>query len=174
MRTRIYFRPSSHSDDGTVVATFKNAAEAKKVAEQINSFHKKNRVILIFNNEPEGTIDHYTKRLKQLGATKAEYYMCYEKLIVHVTLPIGVNEETIPLVVNTETSVILKELRRLCPKPQIKKTKNQQWVTLEFRYEGEGLLAACGTVLSFDNPLGRYNKEVAIPANVKVTVLTAL
>jgi hypothetical protein len=167
----VRFRPSSHSDDGTLIATFKNAAEAKKVAERIDTVPlkgKKNKVVLVFNNELEGSIDWYTKRLKSLGAIRTKYYMRYEELVIRVFLPLGITKAMLPLVVNVETFEILRELRKRCPEQSIKEFKTKKGLVLRFKYEGEGLLDRCGTVLSFD-----HSKEVSIPNNVKVTVVRA-
>jgi hypothetical protein len=167
----IRFRPSSHSDDGTIVATFKTEAKAKEAAECIDTFQlrrDKNKVVLVFCNEPPGSIDWYTKSLNSHGAVQTKYYMRYEELVIRVFLPLGVTRAMVPLIVNVETFKILQELRQRCPKQNIKEIKTEGGLVLRFKYEGEGILDRCGTELSFD-----YGKEFPIPDNVKVIVMKA-
>jgi hypothetical protein len=163
------FRPSSHSDDGTLVATFKSEAEARRANLRVEGSVIGKQVVLQFNNQPEGSIGHYEAQLETLGARDVAYYDRYEELLIQVTLPPMTTEGIVPLVVNAETAMIIRELSKLCPKRNIKFVKGETQTTLEFRYAGEGLMAKMGTALEFF-----YGQEVPIPSNIKVTVLRAL
>lgn len=131
----VRFRPSSHSEDGTVVAVFKSEAAAKRAAAQCGGRHFGRKVKFFASNAEYGTLNRVSDSMWKAGAEKVFRYLHYQELIIEVRLPAGVRRETIPLVCDSDTAAIIRHLEALCGKPEEVVTRRSR--KLIFRYAGD-------------------------------------
>jgi len=134
----IKFRPSSHSEDGTIVATFSNEERAKEVAKRLKRYGARRldcRVGVSCSDAEYGTLDRVNNIFNECDAEDMEQYDLYQEFIIEVTLPIGVPFSAVPLIVDRETAEIIAKLTRWLGKPEEKLTRRSK--KLIYRYEGE-------------------------------------
>jgi alpha-L-fucosidase len=134
----IKFRPSSHSEDGTIIATFSNEKRAKEVVKRLKRYGARQlgcRVGVSCSDAEYGTIERVDEVFSEYDAEDVEQYDMYQELIIEVTLPIGVPLSAVPLVVDRETAEIIVKLTKWLGKPEEKLTRQSK--KLIYRYEGE-------------------------------------
>jgi hypothetical protein len=137
MQLKMRLRPSSHSDDYTLIYSFPTHEAAEKGAEAVGAKADGNRVIYHLWIECEkGEVVKDAQRIKlEIGATNCKVYHDYQNLEIVATLPKGASNDVQPLILTNEQVRIITLLKRLCPPP---KTKNLETTTqLTFRYEGD-------------------------------------
>jgi len=134
----IKFRPSSHSEDGTIIATFPNEKRAKEVAKRLKRYGARRldcRVGVSCSDAEYGTIEQVDEIFDKYNAEDVEQYDMYQELIIEVTLPIEMPLSVVPLIVDRETAEIIVKLTRWLGKPEEKLTRQSK--KLIYRYEGE-------------------------------------
>jgi len=137
----IHLRPSSHSEDGTVIASFDRRDQAKLCAEKLarklecascSSFNRKVKVKC--GDCDYGTLDVAMKLLKGYGAKRIEEVGSYQELTIQVTLPPRITIAATPLVLDQNTAELLQNLYEACPAPTRKETETK--TVLTFKYKG--------------------------------------
>ena len=175
----IKFRPSSHSEDGTIVATFEKREVAKKALEKLDQVLQcascsvfKKKVKVKCGDCEYGTLDRATHILVRFGAKSVEEVGSYQELTITVTLPPKVTIETSPLVLDKNTASIIKELVAICPRPKQKMTEKETVYT--FKYSGPSIFMPLLFVQS-ESPRGtlwiRGNQTHPIPESITITGL---
>jgi len=138
MMLSVKFRPSSHSEDGTIVATFKSVEDAKKAFNLVRlrgGRRLENQVAVACNDAESGTLNEVREILEGCNPSRIEDYGIHHKLVIEVTLPKQVTLKTVPLVVDRETANIVMRLVNWLGNPEeitTPKTKK-----LIFHYEGD-------------------------------------
>jgi hypothetical protein len=152
MKMQIRFRPSSHSEDVSLVATYNNVKTAKKVAGRLKRF-----VADCKNNPKKYDLD-WSADEAQISATKnkvnfyvytAGYleeveaiiaaenpvdYLDYQGIDVTVTLPKALTTATMALVLTPEEVEMLKWLKLILGRPKVK--SNGKILMLNWHYHG--------------------------------------
>jgi hypothetical protein len=158
MRTGIRLRPSSHSDDVCIVATFKSAKTAAKAAAHLDRF------ITDYRNNPQkydldwgpndaevftvenrvnfsvytaGCLDEVNEIIASHRPTKTEDYVDYQEAEIEVTLPKALTPATMALLLPPEEVDMLKWLKSV-EGPKVKNRGKTQ--TLTWHYAGSGVL----------------------------------
>ena len=160
MNLCLKFRPSSHSDTATVVATFENSKVAKRAAALGAKCSGKQAFSQVYH-AVEGTIDSLEDRFKQMGATAVAAYACYQELTITVQLPSGTSDETLPLIADWRVVELVRRLRSLHV-PRRTRIRDDVQKTY-FRYSG-GMI--------FENGRFRFADGTTLPQpeNVKVKI----
>jgi hypothetical protein len=134
------FRPSSHSVDYTIVATFKTEAEAKQKQAEILRKHnfegelRSNKILVSLSQTSESGADDTVDCLAPY-TNNVQVYNNYQEMTITFTLPRGLNNPITGLIFSHDQQEIYNRLCKLCGKPKITRVKNSEfWV---FRYEGE-------------------------------------
>jgi len=175
MITIYHFRPSSHSEDGTIVATFKNKVEAQKAAKKFNEEAREddnyscstieNRLILYFGDAQYGTMDEIAERLKYL-ADDIQDYNLYQELTIEVCLPTKSTLAHLPLMLDRDSLEIVMWLLKT-GKPKTRQNKDSY--TLIFSYRGEEIYESQGNSFSEKEVLIINNRELEIGPHIKVS-----
>jgi hypothetical protein len=166
MQVTVKFRPSSHSEDGTIVATFANAKQAAQAAKHVQCYGGRrldNKVKVECCNGEYGTLQHAEDILRGYAPLKIEDLDDYQDLTIEVTLPRGITEEAAPLIINDNTLRIIRGLRRRCGKPQIidgKKTRK-----MVFHYVGEDTIYYKSSYETAHQKFGEFWLDETIPSN---------
>jgi hypothetical protein len=139
-KLQIKFRPSSHSVDLTIVATFNNETEAKKVAIKRATLPCRtvdNHLVVTISEATDYEAGKLRKQLREDGASKTRTYnnQDYQEAAVSIRVPLGITENTLPLMLNHEEINALKALETCCGNPQVAIDGNEQVWT--FKYMGE-------------------------------------
>jgi len=139
-RYLIKFRPSSHSTDLTIVASFNDESKAREAAENIVGSRCRivsNHVVVTIPEATDYEAGKMRKQLRTNGATKTQTYdsQYYQEATVSVRVPLEITENTMPLIFTDEERKALNALEKCCGKPQVTVEKNEQIWT--FRYMGE-------------------------------------
>lgn len=136
-KLKIHFRPSSHSEDGTIIATFKTQEQAKAAVRKVKHFGARRlnrRVAVTCLNGEYGTIEKSKKILTKLHPVHLkESDDCYQELAIEATFPKGATLETAQLMLNQEDLKILRGLIQECGQPEIVNTKRK--TMLRFRHK---------------------------------------
>jgi hypothetical protein len=133
------FRPSSHSEDGTVVAEFPDRKAATKAVAKFGGSRFGNKMGVTFDNGEYGTMDEAADKLEIAGALGVKQYYSYQELTVTITVPTGSTLGSLAVVIGAELATILKELTRLCKEPTTTVKGNTK--TLIFKYAGESIFS---------------------------------
>jgi hypothetical protein len=167
---KVKFRPSSHSEDGTIIATFADEKQAKAVAKRLRRYGARQlscRVGVSCSDAEYGTIERVNRIFDKCDAEEVEQDDMYQELIIEVTLPIGVPLNAVPLVVDPETAEIITKLTRWRGKPEEKLT--QQSRKLIYRYEGQKYVYSnCRTDESPFGALYVFGSRLRLTKAVKV------
>jgi len=131
----VNFRPSSHSEDYTVVADFENEKRAKKVAAKLHTRSVKNQVITRTSCVYLADAEEVERDLEKAGARKTQILNSYQKLLIKIATPEGAQEEVLPLFLSMAMVEVLKILKKVCKKPREEKKGGR--TSLVFRYVGE-------------------------------------
>jgi hypothetical protein len=144
MKVICRFRPSGHSEDGTVIAKFKTEALARAAAEKlrqklrIQCGRNKKTVAVYLHDENWGTFEKARELLKQLGVPNPQTYAedIIQDLTITITVPKGISDEAMPLVVDRETTRLIGLLRAHC---KCTKREGKRCTVLEFKYTGDSI-----------------------------------
>ena len=118
---KIKFRPSSHSEDGTIVAVFEDKEVARSVANKIRRLGGtlwENKLMVSGSSLNYGTLREAEAIFQEAGAKSISKPKHHQELIIRVCLPTGITEDAIPLVLDSNTLKLLQELTKACGKPQ--------------------------------------------------------
>jgi hypothetical protein len=162
---RFKFRPSSHSTDYTVVATYKSKPDAIKTQKTISAFltralkgkhpnffftegadwfahnskvRRKGKMV-VFTYDADKRIKYMEKLMKR-GARPSKLYWEPQKLTVHMLVPISITPETAPnviaIVLNPNRAKEIAWLNQKCSKPCVEDSHNNQKHYLVWKYWG--------------------------------------
>jgi hypothetical protein len=163
---RLKFRPSSHSDDFTLLAHYKTSKEADKAGQAIhrlledmkqpeNSYETDwepdeatvsvdgNKVT--FEVDTAGYLEDVYATLAKTGATNIESFQSYQEFTIQLVVPLKTSIEALPLILKEDDVSLLKWLTETCGQPKIMEEDNQtqiQWV-----YRGDGIYNESENVL---------------------------
>ena len=129
------FRPSSHSTDCTIVATYNSEETARKVGKKTGGYCFGNKVAQYVWNGTWEDVDEVIAELSSFDNESVHVYHCYQEIQVEVYLPKGATAETIPLLLTSDQLKIVRKLSQFC-KPKKEKV-DQQTDKLVFNYKGE-------------------------------------
>jgi hypothetical protein len=174
----IRLRPSSHSEDGTVIAYFDREDQAKlsakKLARELESvscsyFGRKVKVLCC--DSEYGALDDARGLLSSYGANDVEEVDSYQELTIQVTLPLRITSAAIPLVLDQNTAELLQNLYDACPEPTREETKTK--TVLTFRYKGPTIYMkfAFRKAGKPSEELWFNNDPRPVPPNFKITGL---
>jgi hypothetical protein len=132
------FRPSSHSDDSTIVAVFKTNQQAQDIADRLEQQATVNgkKLTVVTSNAEYGTSKNVETTLRRFKPQALEVYEYYQELKVMVKVVAGASPDALPLIMPTAVTTILVELLKRCPVEIAHKGKFDQWT---FHYRGEGI-----------------------------------
>ena len=151
------FRPSSHSDEWTIVATYpdkRKAEKAYKKLERLLEDMEKNESEyetdwrandancwlngkeVFFTVYTAGYLDDIYSVLEKFNPQKIEEYRDYQELTIKVRIPKGSTIESLALI-DEEEAKALKWLTEKCGKPKVEEDGDDQLHT--FNYKGEGI-----------------------------------
>jgi hypothetical protein len=154
------FRPSNHSEDYTIIATYKDAKTAKKVHSRLRRLLKdmaKHEVDYETDWGPEeancwvrdekvgftvytaGYLDD-VESIMNMAAKPTEYnvYRDYQVLEIRVKVPKGLGIETAMLILDFEEAEALRRLKQLSSKMEIQEAEDGSRYFV-FEYEGDGI-----------------------------------
>jgi len=138
----IHFRPSSHSEDGTVIATFKTAHDAVKALRRLKHFgarQVKNQVAIACLNAEYETLERANKILSKMQTVKIENFKEYHQIIIiEAVLPPKTSLKNAALVLDKKDVQLLMGLTRICGSPQTINMKKH--TVLRFKYVGDDML----------------------------------
>jgi hypothetical protein len=153
-----FFRPSSHSDDYSLIATFETVETAKRAMAAVGRLLKnmvdsskgyhadwmpdearlfRQKEVVTFAVNTAGDLKYPVAALKQWTPKKLEEYINYQELRVTVTLPLGMNAKTAALILGRDDVEMIRWLTKHAGKPQVKTEEKSQ--TLTWTYKGGGI-----------------------------------
>ena len=136
MKARIYFRPSSHSEDYTIVATFPSVEKALNAMKNAPAGKRRgNKLLVYLSNSYRIDADEVEAQLEEFEPSNVQVYDCYQELVVQFVLPRGISKDTLLLVLNREQLLIMHRLTTQCRTPKITRTNEKEIWT--FEYAGE-------------------------------------
>jgi len=165
----ILFKPSSHSDDHTIIATFKTNQQARCAAGYIRqqAMVEGKKVTVALHNAEYGTTESVEKTLKQFNPQELEAYNVYQELEITAKVIVGASPETLHLITSDDMATILIELLKKCPVKITHKGKFDQWT---FHYRGEGIFFG-----TYGNNAQDYfefdEKTIILPKEIHVRML---
>ena len=177
------FRPSSHSDDFTLIATYKDEESARKVEDALKRLLKDmeeniddydtdwspdeasvsldgNKVW--FEVYTAGYLDDVESVIRKVAKPEnIECYANYQEITVRVRIPKGLTIESAMLVLDKEEAEAIKWFIEKCGKPAIKECGDNTQI-LEWFYSGDEIYYDDTLYVGFEFYIGdRDNWEVA-------------
>jgi hypothetical protein len=156
------YRPSSHSDDYTLIVTYKSAKAAEKVKETLfkmledmqkgaNKYDTDwapddahvstdgNKVW--FEVYTAGYLDDVESVLRKVAVPKEEIecYRDYQELAVSVKVPKGLTPETAMLVLDRDEAEAIKWFKQSCGLPKTFECGDGEHQTFEWFYRGDNI-----------------------------------
>ena len=148
------FRPSSHSDEYTIIAKYQTVEEAKKVREAvekvINDFDSldvdwtsddaytycrdKEVVVTVYT---AGDLDPLINSIKTIKPSSVEYYTEYQELLIRVEVPEGATLAEAMLLFDTSEAAVARFLTENCGEPEGVKVGDKYF--LQWSYAGDGI-----------------------------------
>ena len=154
------FRPSSHSEDLTFIATYKSEEAAEKVYDTLKKmledmewnpddyetdWSPDEADVNLWGNEvwfgvyTAGYLDDVESVMKKVAIPeKLECYRDYQELVIRVKVPKGLTPETAVLVLDREEAEAIRSLMTLCGEPKIEKGEKDELVFVWY-YRGDGI-----------------------------------
>jgi len=185
MFENVKFRPSSHSEDYTIFARFKDAATAQHVAEILKKLledmekHPEDYEIDWLPDEAKVTqygdtveFTVYTAGyLQEVEATLRKYdsptelkvYRDYQELTIRLHLPEGATLETLPLLLDSEDLAIVRWLNQNCGEPQVIIRDGKK--LLAWHYAGDAIYYDGILYTDKGNPIGEKDYWEIIGGN---------
>jgi len=152
------FRPSSHSDDFTIIATYKDSKKAEKVKKALEKLLRdmdKNKDEYVVDWNPDeanvsldgnkvwfevytaGYLDDIESVIRKVAKpNNIEYYKRYQEITVRVKIPKDLTIETAMLVLDREEAEAIRWLREKCGEPKVEDCGDGTQV-LEWFYNGD-------------------------------------
>jgi len=177
------FRPSSHSDDFTLIATYKDAEKAEKVKRALERLLKDmeeniddyevdwspdnahvsldgNRVW--FEVYTAGYLDDVESVIRKVAKPEnIECYTNYQEITVRVRIPKGLTAESAMLVLDKEEAEAIRWFRENCGEPETMDCGDGTQI-LEWFYSGNEIYCNDTLYIGFEFYIGdRDNWEVA-------------
>jgi len=164
------FRPSSHSEDYTLIATFEKIEDAKRAATSMKRFLKdmanlsekhhvdwrpsdaillREKKVVTFTVYTAGDLKDPVAVLKEWNPKKLEVYENYQELRATVSLPSGMSVETAALVLGRDDAEMIRWFTKHVGKPKVK--KNEKTQTLTWTYKGDWIYDDSDGELHLDN-----------------------
>jgi len=133
------FRPSSHSEDWVIIATFndkKRASEtAEKIREKATTMLQSGKTLKLRGSSAEwGSGSYVMRTLRKLGAQKIKNPDSYQELEITITLPEKASINIAQLVATQKDLELINFLNANCKRKRQKKT--EKGLVLLFRYTG--------------------------------------
>ena len=177
------FRPSSHSDDYTLIATYKGTVRAEKAEKALKKLLKDMKdhsedydadwspdeahvsvsgKKVWFEVYTAGYLDDVESVLRKVAVPEeVECYSDYQELTVRVTVPKELTPESAMLVLEKEEAEAIKWFRENCGEPKVEDCGDGAHQTLEWFYSGDGISSDGTLYLGFEFYVGdRENWEV--------------
>ena len=177
------FRPSSHSDDYTLIATYKSVVRAEKVEKTLKKLLKDmkdhsndydtdwspdeahvsvSRKKVWFEVYTAGYLDDVESVLRKTAVPEeVECYRDYQELTVRVTVPKDLTPESAMLILDKDEAEAIKWFKENCGEPKVVECGDGIRQTLEWFYSGEGIYSESTLYLGFEFYVGdRDNWEV--------------
>jgi len=187
MDKKIRFRPSSHSEDVTIICEYSSDKEAqkaedtlKKLLEDMKEHEDEYRTDwspddarvntdgnkVIFEVYTAGYLtDIWATVQKPAIPKKLDAYSNYQELEIQLTAPEGATIETLMLTMRHEEADLVKELNNMCGKPKATKTGKSNVYT--WAYSGDSMYNDDGTLW-----VGSQEYKIGDMLGWQVTVLT--
>jgi hypothetical protein len=188
LHAKIYvlkLRPSSHSDDYTIIATYRDKRAARKVGDALERLlgdMKQHTDEYDTDWSPEeasvqvvgervwfevytaGYMDDVESVLRKVAVPKeVECYRNHQELKVRVNVPIGLNMETAALILDKDEAQALKWFREVCGEPKVEDCGDGAHQILEWSYEGDEIYCDDTLYLGFEFSLeGRDNWTIEL------------
>jgi len=145
----------------TLVAMFKTEARAQLIADCFKEQEAKvyqTRVAIPFFKKDRCKL---FQALKKTNPEKIKEYPAYQELTITVELPRNLPLKSVPLVLNSETAMLIKALKKTCGRPTITQNENvDQW---QFNYAGKLVYWKCR------NKRFMFNRQIySVPVNIEV------
>ena len=154
------FRPSSHSDDYTIIATYRDAGRAEKVRRALERLLKdmekhpddynvdwspdEARILLDgekvwFEVYTAGYLEDVESVIRKVSKPEnIECYRYYQELRVRVRVPKGLTAEVALLVLDKEEAEAIRWFRENCGEPKVIDCGDDTQI-LEWFYSGDGI-----------------------------------
>jgi len=153
---RLKFRPSSHSDDITLIAYYKTDKKADKAEQVMQRLIKDMKQLdhdyeldwdpdeanvsvngdqVVFEVYTAGYLEDVYVTLVKTGATKIEAFQDYQEVTIQLVVPLKASMETLPLLLKNDDVALMKWLTETCGQPKIIKEENQ--TKIEWFYRGD-------------------------------------
>lgn len=153
------YRPSSHSNDYTIIATYRCEKDAEKAYAAIQRMLRKmkrnpyaydvdwdpERVTvyvdgerIFFNIETSGDLDYIESAMREAAEpVEVAAYTDYQSLTIRVKVPAGITVESAMLILERDEAETIKRLREICGEPRVIMMGDSQ--VFEWTYEGDGI-----------------------------------
>lgn len=177
------FRPSSHSDDYTLIATYKDGERAERVGKALRKLLKDMKdhldsydadwspdeaYVSVSGNKvwfevyTAGYLDDVESALRKVAVPEeVECYRDYQELTVRVKVPKGLMLESAMLVLDREEAEAIKWFKENCGEPKVEDCRDEAQQTLEWFYSGDGIYSDNTLYIGFEFYIGdRDNWEV--------------
>jgi hypothetical protein len=165
------FRPSSHSTEFTIIATFRDNRKIAAVAKKLKITAVKNKRVFVHLSSLESdAVPDVVDELQKHAPESVDVYTRYQELEIKVTLPKNANFDILHLILTSEQVEILKQLITCAGKPVEKQLGTKTiW---RFRYSGEKIFFAAEELHS-SHPLFEFETGLLNPGNeIETKVLT--
>jgi len=150
-------RPSSHSEDLTLIATFGSEERAEKAYDSLKSLlgdmdqEPEKYVVdwspdeadvelrgneILFSVYTAGDLDDVEDVLREL-AEKVECFTGYQELVIEAEVPKGLTPESAMLVLDADEAEAVRKLTELCGRPEVSKDGDKQFFV--WLYKGDRL-----------------------------------
>jgi len=155
---RFKFRPSSHSEDVTLVATYTKPEVANKAAQLLEKFLAKVKAnpnayrldwtpddVEVFTHENQlhfnvytaGYLEEVDAIINGLKPKKVGEFIDFQEVEIEVTIPKRLTKKAAPLVLAADESETIKWLKKEVGKPQTETVGEQE--KLKWIYSGSGI-----------------------------------
>lgn len=154
------FRPSSHSDDYTVIASFNSLQDASLAfsaleimledmrnnpedysadwsPDEASVCVNEDKRRLRFDVNSGGYLSEVVNLMMKVGASKIEVYKYYQKLTISLEVPAGIPLETITLILDEEEVEAMRWLLENCGRPAVEED-GEVWRYV-WTYAGDGI-----------------------------------
>lgn len=170
------FRPSSHSEDYTIIAAYGSRRDAEKVEEALlnmledmkqnmdsydtdwspdEAYVSSEGERVIFEVYSAGYLEDVESVLKKVAKpVEVEGYTNYQRLEISVSVPEGVTPESALLILGKKEAEALRWLLKHCGKPDIADSGKRR--VFRWHYEGDGIYDDGTLYVGIEFPVERY------------------
>lgn len=172
------FRPSSHSDDFTLIATYRNDKAAKRVKDALLKMLKdmeknpddydtdwmpddagvaSDGEKVYFEVYTAGYLECVEALLNKVAKPlNIEYYRDYQELEISVKVPKGLTPEIAQLVLGREEAEAIKWLTETCGRPEVEDCDDGEHQLFRWSYRGDGIYSDGALFIGFEFPVDEY------------------